>query len=208
MVTSNLAGVTNWGYDFNMDKDGMWFEGTGQMATGYMLKGYEAKATKVVNAIHNIGQQADGGVIAASKDMLTTGFAATGSILWYYFKREAVGATTWGVMADKRVNAFWIGTAYEDIPVAAVNTNTYGIFTETQAHSNTGYIFAKGGNLATWNGCGVYDTNSTIEGTNCWTISVWVTDWFGWGVYTAATNLSTFSSGFLSLKVKSWSVFL
>jgi hypothetical protein len=117
LIESNIGSTTNWGFDFNPDKDGMWFEGTGQMACGYVLKNQMSKYTNALNAIHNIGQQADYGIIAASKDKLTTGMQCTYGVWWYYFNRKAVGATTWGMMADKRVNAFWIGTPYEDLDV-------------------------------------------------------------------------------------------
>jgi hypothetical protein len=192
-------------FDFNMDKDGMWFEGTGQMATGYMLIGNESKANSVMTAIANNGKQADGGVWAANKNQLTTGFEALPGIPWYYYKRKCLGATTWYVMGEKRVNAFWLGSSYGIFP-QTTNTNTYGLFTDTTSHSNLGYIFSQGGQLATWNGCGVYDTNSTSsgDGTNAWTINIWVTDWFGWGIYKAsATNMSAWSGGYLSFKAKS-----
>jgi hypothetical protein len=200
LVTSN----TYWGFDFDKDHDGMWFEGCGQVATAYMMFGMESQATKVWNAINTIGRQADNGIVAATKDKLTTGFECSPGIPWYYYKRECVAPTAWAVMVEKRKNAYYIGSSWEDLPVLA-NTNTLGLFTETSAHSNQGYALTRGAQVYTWNGCGVYTTNNTGsgDGTNSWTVSVWATDWFGWGIATNSVNMSSWSGGFLSFKVKS-----
>lgn len=99
-----------WGFDFNTDRDGIWYEGTSQMATVYMLTGQEEKAGNVISTI-NVGRAPSGALYASNIDGLTTGFNVTTNIPWIYYMREHVGATAWGITAEKRVNPFWYGTA-------------------------------------------------------------------------------------------------
>ena len=90
------------GFDFNTDKDGIWFEGTGQMAVAYQIKGetekrdiYVEELRKAqVSATNNNGR----GIVAASHDGVTTGFE------WEYFSRVHIGATAWYIFAERNYN--------------------------------------------------------------------------------------------------------
>ena len=90
------------GFDFNNDKDGVWFEGTGQMAVAYQIKEetekrniYVEELRKAqVSATNNNGK----GIVAASHDGVTTGFE------WEYFSRVHIGATAWYIFAERNYN--------------------------------------------------------------------------------------------------------
>jgi hypothetical protein len=102
------------GFDFNNDLDGIWFEGTGQMALAYEINrevsksnSYLAELTKAqVSATNANGK----GIVAASHDGVTTGFG------WQYFSRLHVGTTAWYIFAELGYNPFWgIGIPVPDI---------------------------------------------------------------------------------------------
>jgi len=102
----------NGGYDFNEDLDGIWYEGTGQMAVAYSQTGIKADKISYSNilAIMHGAQYSHGGLPAASKDGLTTGFLLPdGKTPWLYYHRAHVGATAWLALAEKKVNPFWMG---------------------------------------------------------------------------------------------------
>jgi len=111
----------SWGYDFNCNMapwdtthpDGIWYEGTGQMATAYMFIGENATASNVLNEIVR-GRASSGAMYAVGPEgveSLSTGFWLQDGE-WRYYRREHVGATGWAVMAETRKNAFWMGTDY------------------------------------------------------------------------------------------------
>ena len=89
------------GFDFDTDKDGIWYEGTAQMAVAYKIIGDEAKAQSLLKEIEK-AQLPSGAVPAASKDELTTGFD------WFYFHRGHLGATAWYLFAKLGVNPYWM----------------------------------------------------------------------------------------------------
>ncbi len=101
------------GFDFNHDniEDGIWFEGTAQMAVAYAFVGDEqaAEALRVTlraaqaNAPFGNGH----GIAAASQDGLTTGFETAGHRPFKYFRRLHVGATAWNVFAQLRFNPYY-----------------------------------------------------------------------------------------------------
>ncbi len=99
-----------WGFDFSSDKDGIWYEGTAQMALGYALIGQESKYNLVMSQM-NQGRSPDGAIYASDVEVLTTGFANLDGSPWFYFRREHVGATAWDIFARRRVNPFWLGSA-------------------------------------------------------------------------------------------------
>ncbi len=96
------------GYDFNEDRDGVWFEGTAQMATAYA-------AARVFDNADNIRQElrraqqtvpfGDGrGLAAACHDGVSTDF---GFVL---YRRLHVGATAWNVFAQLGLNPYYSQT--------------------------------------------------------------------------------------------------
>jgi hypothetical protein len=93
------------GVDFNEDKDGVWFEGSGQLAVAYE----QATELPQAQALRSMLAQAqatapfgDGfGIAAASREGLTTGFGFS------YFRRRHLGATAWNVFAQLAWNPFY-----------------------------------------------------------------------------------------------------
>jgi hypothetical protein len=95
------------GYDFNTDKDGVWFEGTAQTALAYKAVGDNAKYEEIM-AFLNKNMSKNGSITAADRDYVTTGFTVSGmgDMPWNYGKREHLGATAWLAFARLGVNPF------------------------------------------------------------------------------------------------------
>ena len=94
------------GYDFNDDKDGVWFEGTAQAALAYKQLGKDGDYLRILDFL-NKNAAPDGSIIAADHDGVSTGFKVSGSDLdWKYFKRQHLGATAWLAFAQLGVNPF------------------------------------------------------------------------------------------------------
>ena len=92
------------GFDFNTDRDGVWFEGTAQAALAYQQSGDSATYLKLI-AYLNASAAPDGSITAADRDGVTTGFTVSGTdIPWNYNKRTHVGATAWLAFAELGVN--------------------------------------------------------------------------------------------------------
>jgi hypothetical protein len=92
------------GFDFDTDRDGIWFEGTAQMALAYEITGQKDKAAGLISELgraQTTAPQANGkGLVAASHDGLTTGFE------WKYYTRLHIGATAWLLFAQMQYNPF------------------------------------------------------------------------------------------------------
>ena len=88
------------GFDFNNDRDGVWFEGTAQQALAFALMGDEKKYQATIKSL-KMGQSASGGIYATCHDGVTTGFN------WKYNRRIHLGATCWYIFAMKRWNPYW-----------------------------------------------------------------------------------------------------
>jgi hypothetical protein len=95
------------GFDFDTDGDGIWYEGTAQMAVTYKVVGAIESAAALMTAIENIQFQ-NGAIPAASKDGLTTGFYMPDGSPWLYFHRAHIGASAWYLFAKLGVNPYWI----------------------------------------------------------------------------------------------------
>ncbi len=89
------------GFDYNTDRDGIWYEGTAQMAVAYIAVGEKERADRLIELIEK-AQLPNGAIPAASKDGLTTGFN------WSYFHRGHLGATAWYIFAKLGVNPYWV----------------------------------------------------------------------------------------------------
>lgn len=96
------------GVDFNDDRDGIWWEGTAQLALAERVAGDET-AGRVRLALL-AGQFApDGLVWATSVPRLTTGLALApdhAQADFFYFRRPHLGATAWAVLAAQGWNPF------------------------------------------------------------------------------------------------------
>jgi hypothetical protein len=97
------------GFDFNQDQDGIWYEGTAQMAVTYQFTNQHQKSKLLITTLE-AAKDSSGGIPAADRDKLTTGFSAGNSQLWFYFHRQHIGATAWLVIAEKGINPFWLGS--------------------------------------------------------------------------------------------------
>ncbi len=103
-VEANMA--VGGGYDFNTDRDGIWFEGTAQVALAYKQLGNEEKYQQILSFL-NASAREDGSITAADRDGVTTGFDVGGTdIPWLYGKRVHTGATAWLAFAQLGVNPF------------------------------------------------------------------------------------------------------
>ena len=102
------------GFDFNNDKDGIWFEGTAHTVIAYQILGEKTKADTYLKELEKAqkeAQNANGkGLVAASHDGLTTGFD------WVYNARLHIGATSWFIFSELNYNPFWNIETSEPIP--------------------------------------------------------------------------------------------
>ena len=93
------------GFDFNNDKDGIWFEGTAHMVAAYQMAKNVTGANFFLSQLTNAQQTAQNangeGLVAASHDLVSTGFT------WTYSARLHVGATSWFVFAEIGYNPYW-----------------------------------------------------------------------------------------------------
>lgn len=94
------------GFDYNTDKDGIWFEGTAQMSLAYLAAGEKDKADGFLKELKRARVSArnhnGNGMVAASRDHVSTGLGP------YYFNRLHIGATAWYIFADLGHNPFSI----------------------------------------------------------------------------------------------------
>ncbi len=93
------------GFDFNDDRDHIWFEGTAHMVLSYQLLAKHAGARTYLAELERAQGTAPGnngdGLVAALHDHLTTGFT------WEYFNRLHIGATAWFLFAQQGYNPYW-----------------------------------------------------------------------------------------------------
>jgi len=96
------------GFDFNDDRDGVWWEGTAQAALVYRWLGRDAKADRLLAAITR--RFSTGGLLWATDDArITTGLALSPSSTtddFYYFRLPHLGATAWAALAAEGWNPF------------------------------------------------------------------------------------------------------
>lgn len=100
------------GYDFNDDLDGIWIEGSAQVALAQRAAGQNAASDRL---LRQIGRHRSPGSLSlaavpndAAADRISTGFAsdpaAPADIV--YYRRGHLGATAWLVLAQQRWNPF------------------------------------------------------------------------------------------------------
>jgi hypothetical protein len=102
------------GFDFNTNRDGVWFEGTGQMCVAYAFSGQpeSQEMAKTLAATLSHAQQmpppfGDGlGLVAASHDALATGFNNDYGPN-YYYRRMHLAATSWLIFAQLGYNPYY-----------------------------------------------------------------------------------------------------
>jgi hypothetical protein len=96
------------GFDFNDDRDGVWWEGTAQAALVYRALGRDEKADRLLKAIDR--RFSPGGLLwATDAARITTGLALSPSSTtddFYYFRLPHLGATAWAALAARGWNPF------------------------------------------------------------------------------------------------------
>lgn len=96
------------GFDFNDDRDGVWWEGTAQAALVYRILGREAKADRLLAAM--MRRFSTGGLLwATDAARITTGLALSPESTtddFYYFRLPHLGATAWAALAAQGWNPF------------------------------------------------------------------------------------------------------
>lgn len=103
-VENHMA--VNEGYDFNEDQDGVWFEGTAQVAVVCLQLGNVEKYNQILSYLKE-NTDTDGSITATDRDGVSTGFDVGGTTIpWEYGKRRHVGATAWLAFAELGVNPF------------------------------------------------------------------------------------------------------
>ncbi|KPA17927.1 hypothetical protein MHK_001856 [Candidatus Magnetomorum sp. HK-1] len=102
--TSSFKGF-DFSYSSTTSPDGVWFEGTAQMALAYQINSEYTKANNYIKEIEKAQEYAPNtngkGIVAASIDGLTTG------ISWNYYSRLHIGATAWYIFAKLGYNPYW-----------------------------------------------------------------------------------------------------
>ena len=98
------------GFDFSAgDLDGIWNEGTAQMAVCYLMLGDTERYERIMAYLATQTDK-DGSMPAADRDGLSTGFVIAGSeMLWEYNNEQSIGATGWLAFAQLGLNPFDIG---------------------------------------------------------------------------------------------------
>jgi len=95
------------GFSYGEDRDGVWTEGTGQMALLLELLGRGEKAKSLIAVIES-QRSPDGGFYAASVRGLPTGFMLDTDPAKprLYFRLPHLGAASWAALAERGFNPF------------------------------------------------------------------------------------------------------
>lgn len=78
--------------------DEEWYEGTAQVALIYRYFN-KIRSREILNFLRESLDE-DGGFLASDRDFLSTGFD------WKYFKRKHIGATSWYIFSEGKINPF------------------------------------------------------------------------------------------------------
>ena len=101
--------VPGGGYDFNSDRDGLWVEGTAQVALMLNLTGDHARASSLIEGLMQYADPGSGWLFATPASELSTGLTidamGQGSAFTYRHWPH-LGATAWTVLAATHFNPF------------------------------------------------------------------------------------------------------
>jgi hypothetical protein len=93
------------GFDFNDDRDGIWYEGTTHMILAFQQIGQTSNSQLFINELRNVQAYENNnnklGIVASSCDTLSTG------LTWLYPNRLHIGATAWYIFAENSYNPYW-----------------------------------------------------------------------------------------------------
>ncbi|MFH0732774.1 MAG: hypothetical protein V2A72_07640 [Candidatus Omnitrophota bacterium] len=135
--TTNFIGVDFGHYGTTEGADGVWFEGTAQLASvcAYLnTTGNKQKASEYLESLKLAqcsSKYANYKAINAASTVITTGFGG-----WYYYPFPHVGASAWYIGANRNYNVLW-GISLDD-PVPAPGYN--GSYTSDIPEYLTDYL--------------------------------------------------------------------
>ena len=114
ITTAELRMSVDQGFSYGEDRDGVWTEGTGQMALLMELLGRTGKAKSLIAVIES-QKSPDGGFYATSVRELPTGFVSDTDPTKprLYFRLPHLGAASWAALAERGFNPF---TATKRLP--------------------------------------------------------------------------------------------
>lgn len=98
------------GYGYNRQPDGIWTEGTAQVAAVFVLRGLPARAAPLWPLLRG-AQAEDGWLYATPLPRVRTGLAIGPTSItddFYYYRLPHLGATAWAALAAKGVNPFGV----------------------------------------------------------------------------------------------------
>lgn len=103
------------GFDFNEDRDGIWFEGTAHMATAYRILGLDDRAAPLMETLCEaqlslprsrqslpVPFKDPIGLVAGDRNGISTGFD------FQIMERLHIGATAWFIFALRGVNPYYL----------------------------------------------------------------------------------------------------
>lgn len=165
------------GFDFNNDRDGVWFEGTAHMALAYQIIGDTTKAKIYLSELEKAQRKASNnngkGIVAACHDDLTTGFD------WSYYNRLHIGATAWFIFAKKGYNPYWGIKATHPIPTYNGESLNYTL-TISKEGTGSGTITSSPSGISCGNDCvESYPSGTTVILTAAATNGSTFTSWSG-----------------------------
>jgi hypothetical protein len=107
MTTAEQRMSVDGGFSYGKDRDGVWTEGTGQMALLMELLGRPEKAKSLIAVIES-QKSLDGGFHATSVRELPTGFMLDTDPTKprLYFRLPHLGAASWAALAEQGFNPF------------------------------------------------------------------------------------------------------
>ena len=103
------------GFDFNDDRDGIWWEGTAHTVIALRILGDKAGAKAFLKEIRRAQKRAPNGnkkgIVATCHDGVSTGIVG-----FSFFNRLHIAATGWYALAELGVNPFWGVRTKDPIP--------------------------------------------------------------------------------------------
>jgi hypothetical protein len=114
LVTETIDSQTVSGFDFDIDKDGIWPEGTCQVILAFQIAGRQEWSDGFLSDVVVMQERAPHanrkGLVAALHDCLTTNLG------WFYYNRLHVAPTAWYIFAARGYNPYWGISTSDEIP--------------------------------------------------------------------------------------------
>jgi len=107
---NNMDGFL-FGYDFNADRDGIWFEGTLHTALSYQMLGNTTMSDSILDEVIKAQDVTTGGIMSASHNGVTTSFNS-----WVLSTSLHAAPAAWFIFAVENHNPFWTQAITDPIP--------------------------------------------------------------------------------------------